>query len=96
MGRLMIYEPDINLAHGLEESETRGYVDIDNIPPWDTWVDYIYEANANYLLAWVPGLFVALVTEGITVSPEKCIRWLDDTDFELRDVLKRCGVAAAR
>src|SRR5262245_2725740 len=30
-GRLLLYEPDINLAHGLEEGATSGYVDIDNI-----------------------------------------------------------------
>jgi hypothetical protein len=95
-GRLLIYEPDMNLAHGLEESETRGFVDIDNIPPWDTWIDYVIEAKANYLLSWVPGPLVTLVTDGIAVSPEMCFRFLDDTDFELRDRLKSCGVAAAR
>ena len=86
----------MNLAHGLEESETRGYVDINNIPPWDTWIDYIVDAKANYLLSWVPGPFVALVTDGIAVSPEMCFRFLDDTDFGLRDRLKSCGVTAAK
>lgn len=95
-GRLLIYEPDMNMAHGLEESETRGYVDIDNIPPWDTWIGYVVEAKAHYLLSWVPGSFVALVTDGIAVSPEMCFRFLDDTDFDLRDRLRRCGITAAR
>ena len=87
-GRLLVYEPDINLAHGLEESETRGYVDVDNTPPWDTWIDYVHEANANYLRSWVPGPFLELVSGGIAVNPEECIRWLDDTNFELRDRLR--------
>lgn len=86
-GRLLIYEPDINLAHGLEEGETNGYVDIDNIPPWDTWVAYIYEGESNYLLSWVPPQFVALVTSGIQVSPEECFRWLDRTEFKLKATL---------
>ncbi len=85
----------MNLAHGLEESETRGYVDIDNIPPWDTWIDYVVETNANYLLSWVPEQFVTLVTAGIAVSPEECFCFLDDTNFELRDRLKSCGVSSA-
>lgn len=85
----------MSLAHGLEESETGGYVDVDNIPPWDTWIDYVYEANGNCLLSWVPGPFVSLVSDGIAVSPEMCFRWLDDTDFELRGWLKRLGLAAA-
>ena len=51
-GRLLVYEPDTNLAHGLEELETNGFVDIDNIPPWDTWIVSIYEpADVNYLLS---------------------------------------------
>jgi hypothetical protein len=95
-GRLLIYEPDMNMAHGLEENETRGYVDIDNIPPWDTWIDYAYEANANYLLSWVPGPFLALVAGGIAVSPEMCFRFLEDTDLELRARLGSLLVTAAR
>jgi hypothetical protein len=91
----MIYEPDINLAHGLEESETNGYVDIDNIPPWDTWVAYIYEEKVNYLLSWVPAEFAQLVSDGIKVSPEACILWLDETDFALRSLLYGAGLFGA-
>jgi hypothetical protein len=93
-GRLLIYEPDINLSHGLEEDETDGYVDVDNIPPWDTWVAYLYEPTGNYLLSWVPAAFVELVSAGIHVSPEVCIQWLGTTDFELRSHLR--GLPAAK
>ena len=82
-GRLLIYEPDVNLAHGLEELETNGFVDHDNTPPWDTWVAYIYEPNCNYLLCWVPPEFVQIVSNGISVSPEESFRWLDDADLLL-------------
>jgi hypothetical protein len=58
-GRLLIYEPDFNLAHGLEELETMGFVDLENTPPWDTWVAYVYEQKQNYLLSWVPRDFIS-------------------------------------
>ena len=91
-GQLLTYQPDLNLVHGLEEMETCGYVDIDNIPPWDTWIDYICEANGNYLLCWVPAPFIPLVADGIAVNPELCFQWLDDTDFDMGDLLKRHGI----
>src|SRR4051794_11881850 len=37
-GRLLLYFPDANLADGAAEVETRGFLDIENMPPWDTWV----------------------------------------------------------
>jgi len=86
-GRLLLYEPDRDLAHGIEEEETRGYVDVNNVPPWETWVAYIFEPEANYLLSWVPRQFISLVSAGINVSPEKAFRWLDTEDLLLTRIL---------
>ena len=86
-GRLLIYEPDVNLAHGLEEDETNGFVDHDNTPPWDTWVAYVYESDRNYLLSWIPTEFISLVSAGIRVSPEESFRWLDSVDLLLKRAL---------
>jgi hypothetical protein len=88
-GRLLIYKPDWNLAHGLEEAETKGFLDIDNTPPWDTWLGYVYEPAENYLLSWVPGDFVSLVSAGIDVSPEQCFQWLDREDLHLASMFKK-------
>jgi len=55
------------LLSGLDDSETPhvqqvsdGYFDRHQLPPWDTWVAYIYEANTNYLVSWVPKEFIDL------------------------------------
>src|SRR5262249_3909370 len=37
-GRLLLFYPDVNLADGAAYQESRGYLDIDNAPPWDSWV----------------------------------------------------------
>jgi hypothetical protein len=91
-GRLLLYEPDVNLAHGLEESETRGYVDHDNTPPWDTWIAYMYEHQKSYLLSWVPPEFVSLVTSGIKVSPEESFRWLDEQNLQWTAIMRDQGL----
>jgi hypothetical protein len=97
-GRLLLYEPDINLAHGLEESETCGYVDLDNTPPWDTWIAYLYDrdkkydCDRNFLLSWVPDKFISLVTAGIRVSPEVSFSWLDEQDLKWTKILKDQGL----
>lgn len=101
-GRLVIYFPNYDLACGAAEQETLGFFDINNIPPWDTWVAYLqdeYDANLQdeynadsfdkeYLIAWVPPEFVSLANDGINVNPEQCIMWLSDTSVELAKALR--------
>jgi hypothetical protein len=94
-GRLLIYFPENDLACGAAEQETAGFFDVNNVPPWDTWVDYCKDEQSNvdffdseYLIAWVPPEFLSLANEGIDVNPEQCIQWLSDTSVELANVLR--------
>ena len=93
-GRLLIYFPNSDLACGAAEQETAGFFDINNVPPWDTWVTYFQDVQQNidsfdseYLIAWIPPEFVHLANEGIAVNPEQCILWLSDTSVELSKLL---------
>jgi hypothetical protein len=99
-GRLLVYYPDAELSDGAAELETRGFFDVFNTPPWDSWVALFRDEGAadvsyrEYLLAWVPPAFVALAGRGIDVNPEGCIAWLADTDtpvareLRTRDLLR--------
>jgi hypothetical protein len=94
-GRLLIYFPNNDLACGAAAQETKGFFDINNVPPWDTWVAYCQDEQENidsfdteYLIAWIPPEFVHLANEGIGVNPEQCILWLSDTSVELAKVLR--------
>lgn len=40
-GRLLLYDPDQNLADGAAEDESLGFFNVNNEPAWDTWVSYI-------------------------------------------------------
>jgi len=92
-GRLVAYFPSFNLADGAAAAESKGFFDVDNIPPYDTWVWMVQcvsrveyadrttsEMEASYLVAWVPPDFIALADAGIRANPESCIRWLEELD----------------
>jgi len=100
-GRLLIYFPETDLACGAAEQETKGFFDINNVPPWDTWVTYFHDQERNpdsydseYLIAWVPPAFVHLANDGINVNPEQCIQWLSDTSVELATALRGANLLA--
>ena len=89
-----MYFPDADLCDGAAEAESRGFFDAFNTPPWGTWAAFVSEekyANrsyANYLVAWVPPVFLEDAASGVVVNPEQCIQWLDESDVALVELLK--------
>jgi hypothetical protein len=103
-GRLLAYFPNDNLADGWAETVSEGFFDVNNIPPYDTWVWMVRnmrtfeyadhergEIEANYLVAWVPPAFIPLASRGVEGNPEGCILWLDTLDDEFVHSLRRLG-----
>jgi hypothetical protein len=70
-GRLLLYVPTENLACGAAQVSSCGFFDVNNVPPWDIWVDFSQET----LVTWVPPVLVEAAQLGIDVNPEGCIRW---------------------
>lgn len=93
-GRLLVYFPDGNLADGAAEVQSEGFFDVDNTPPWDTWVALGTEPTARdvnhrvYLITWVPAPLLDLAAHGIAVNPEVCICWLEDAPIAARHELR--------
>jgi hypothetical protein len=82
-GRLLVYFPDDDLSDGAAEAETRGFFDVNNAPPWATWVGIFRDeenGGSDYLISWVPASLVDIVERGIAVNPEECIRWPGEAD----------------
>ncbi len=71
--KILLYAPEENLADGAAKYSSKGFFDVDNVPPWDTWLTF----SNGILLSWVPELLVGLAQNGIDANPEGCIRWLD-------------------
>lgn len=82
--------------------ESKGFFDVDNIPPHDTWVWMVrnsrirqladggsWEGEANYLVAWVPPDFIELAGRGVEANPEAPIVWLETLDDEVVRSIKR-------
>ena len=100
-GRLLAYAPYENMCDGLAEAESRGFLDVDNAPAWDTWVCYIQDEDQPnphsgvcraFLISWVPPEFVGLVDDGITVNPEECINWLTKFNTRFTEDLQVAGL----
>jgi len=65
------YTPSENLACGAAEASSNGFFDVNNVPPWDIWVDF----SERTLVSWVPPGLLDVAQMGIYVNPEACIRW---------------------
>lgn len=70
-GRLLLYDPDENLADGVAEYSSSGFFDSNNVPPWDIWVGM----SNRTLVSWVPPVLVEAAQMGIDANLENCIRW---------------------
>jgi len=87
---LLVYFPDFELADGAAEAETDGFFDVNDTPPWDTWVALFSDpeltgagSRAVYLVSWVPESLIAVVQRGLEVSMTDCIAWLENTNTGL-------------
>ncbi len=93
--RLLVYFPELNLDDGAAELASHGFLDAQSTPPWDTWIALGHDpalkhlSKDTYLLAWVPPIFVDLVSCGIAMYQEPCIVWLEDANINARDELRR-------
>jgi hypothetical protein len=76
---------DESVWDGAAQAESRGFFDINDLAPWDTWICYVRPqgedngrtGQAPFVMSWVPSAFVRLVEDGIRVNPVGCIRWLE-------------------
>jgi hypothetical protein len=96
-GQLMVYFPDSDLFDGAAALTSKGFFDVHNAPPRDTWVSYFTDPDtesdgfdrwsSSHLLAYVPAKLVDLANRGIEVNPEQCILWLPAANIRLRQRL---------
>jgi hypothetical protein len=88
-GRLLAYVPSASVSDGASEQATQGFLDVDDAPPWDTWVTYIKDDTEphGYIASWIPIVFVPLVDEGIRVNAMDCIWWLESRRPRLHEQL---------
>jgi hypothetical protein len=69
--RLLIYQPLETVDDGAAEASSKGFFDVSDAPPWDTWLFY----SNGTILSLVPGSFVGAAQAGIDANPVDCIHW---------------------
>jgi hypothetical protein len=72
-GKLLLFVPSQTLMDGAAKYRSNGFFDVNNVPPWDTWVDF----SERTLVSRVPPVLVEAAQQGIDANPEACIRWAD-------------------
>lgn len=81
-GRILLFYPHETLCDGAAYESSKGFFDRWNIPPWDTWFWYARLPDQREVLySWVPEEYEQLAEIGVSVNPEQCIQWLDETVF---------------
>lgn len=91
-GRLLLFAPEDNLSDGAAEYASMGFFDVENVPPWDTWIVML----GKYLVSWVPPQLFQLVQEGLDVNPEQCILWADDPSVSNEPIAASLGEFSAK
>ena len=90
-GRVLICEFDMSITSGESEEETKGFFDISDRPPWDTWMFCVQRKatvpsspepfDLDLLISWVPESLVGSVDAGIRINPYDCIYWASEADL---------------
>lgn len=86
--RILAFLPRYSLFHGSSPPECAGFLDVDEIPPWGTWIVLAGEM----LLSWVPASMVAGVDSAIRCNPEQSIRWASEQPLSLIQELRGLGL----
>ena len=84
-GRLLVATL-VTVLDGASEVESLSFLDIEDLPPWDTWIAYapmIGGKSHPQVISWVPPSFLQLAEAGIRVNCVECLRWATPEDLQL-------------
>jgi hypothetical protein len=88
--RVLAFLPRDSLFHGSSPPQCDGFIDVDEIPPWGSWVLLVDEV----LLSWVPAAMVDGVNSAIQCNAEGSIRWAASLDSVAIRKLRTLGLLA--
>ena len=103
-GRMLVMRPNDTLSDGLSKQITRGFFDVNNLPPPMLTVALVdcpefYRPDKDiilqqdyYILSYIPKSFVPMVHEAINTNPEECILWLENEKHFTAQIFKSKGL----
>lgn len=90
-----------SIPDGAVTELSKGFYDDDDMPPWDTWLCYLYDDEilsngkiyrCEYLVSWVPPEFIDLANIGVEKHFLDCMTWATDADTPFTRQLKAAGL----
>lgn len=91
-GRVLICDCDCSMCDGLARDCSEGFIDVEDLPPLDTWFFYqsVKDSNtdrviASVIYAWIPEVFIPLAEEGIHCNTSRSLQWIEDSDWMFKN-----------
>jgi hypothetical protein len=75
---LLLTDWSSSLFDGALVPETRGFIDDDCMPPWDTWIALVHAPDSHglaSLLSWVPHWLAEEMDFAIQMDAASCLSW---------------------
>ena len=70
-GKLLLFAPEDSVLDGAAQYASKGFFDVDNVPPWDTWICFV----EKYVVCWVPPQLLELADSGVNADPVQSLLW---------------------
>ena len=70
-GRILTFRPGETLPDGAADAVTAGFFDVNNTPPWDTWIDF----HDGTPYTWITKALEIMVQDAVDFNPEQCLAW---------------------
>ena len=77
-GKILISQIDCTVIDGASEVQSRGLIDVYDIPAIDTWFYMTHTTQTRLLFAWIPFEYVDYVNDAILVNCVDCLGWFED------------------
>ncbi len=74
-GRILISDYLCTVMDGASEVESKGLVDIFDLPPIDTW--FYIDKELGLLFSWIPDKFTDLINEAVLVNCVDILQWMN-------------------
>ncbi|WP_156027136.1 hypothetical protein [Sporocytophaga myxococcoides] len=91
-GHLLITEFNNTVTDGASEAESNCFIDIYDIPPWDTWLWLEYVSNEKLLYTWVPLSQINYVQGAIDVNCVDIIHWASEINTPITHNLRQLNL----
>ena len=94
-GKIFVSEFGCTVTDGASEIESKGLIDVYDLPPIDTWFYILKKNNTQNIFAWIPERFEREANSAIEVNCVDILSWLNNWDKDLFNNFEKIKKAEA-